>query len=41
MLPILKIEVRDIPTIDRICAKCQAHEAFAKADPMRQQGAPK
>lgn len=41
MLPILKIEVRDIPTIDRIYAKCQAHEAFAKADPMRQQGAPK
>lgn len=35
-----KIEVSDIPTITRIAARCEATEAFAKADPMRQDGAP-
>ena len=40
MLPILKIEVADTPTVDRIYAACQAHEAFAKAAPLGQSGAP-
>jgi maleylacetoacetate isomerase len=35
-----KIEVTGTPTINRIAALCEAHEAFAKADPMRQDGAP-
>ena len=37
---VFKIEVAGIPTISRIAALCEAHEAFAKADPMRQDGAP-
>ena len=37
---VFKIEVPDIPTIDGIMARCEALEAFAKADPRRQQGAP-
>ena len=37
----LKITVPGIPTIDRIVARCDAHEAFAKADPLKQIGAPK
>jgi len=41
MLPILKIEVGNTPTIDRIFTACQTNEAFAKAEPLRQQGAPK
>ncbi len=41
VLPIFKIEVPDIPTIDRIFAACEKEEAFAKAAPMRQVGAPK
>lgn len=40
VLPIFKIEVADIPTIDRIYAKCATMDAFAKAEPMRQTGAP-
>jgi maleylacetoacetate isomerase/maleylpyruvate isomerase len=40
VLPILKIEVTDTPTVDRIFAACQGHEAFAKASPHRQYGAP-
>jgi maleylacetoacetate isomerase len=40
-MKVLKIEVADIPTIDRIVARCEAMEAFAKADPMKQVGAPK
>ncbi len=35
-----KIEVTGTPTISRIAALCEAHDAFAKADPMRQDGAP-
>jgi maleylacetoacetate isomerase len=38
---VLKIPVKDAPTIDRIVARCAALEAFAKADPMKQAGAPK
>jgi maleylacetoacetate isomerase len=41
VLPVLKIEVPGTPTIDRIFAACQAQEAFALADPMKQAGAPK
>jgi maleylacetoacetate isomerase/maleylpyruvate isomerase len=38
---VFRIEVAAIPTIDRIMAACEAVEAFAKADPGRQVGAPK
>ena len=41
VLPIFKIEVGGIPTIDRIMAKCMAQDAFLNAAPMRQAGAPK
>ncbi len=37
---VFKIEVAGTPTISRIAALCEAQEAFAKADPMRQDGAP-
>ncbi|MBC8130394.1 MAG: maleylacetoacetate isomerase [Rhizobiaceae bacterium] len=37
---VFKIEVAAIPTIDRIVATCEALDAFAGADPMRQRGAP-
>ena len=37
---VFRIVVPDIPTIDRIMAMCEASEAFANADPMRQVGAP-
>jgi maleylacetoacetate isomerase len=37
---IFKIEVAGIPTVQRIMAQCEELEAFAKADPMRQFGAP-
>ena len=37
---IFKITVPGTPTIDRIMACCDAHPAFAKAEPGRQQGAP-
>lgn len=36
-----KIEVADIPTAQRIMATCEQLDAFAKADPGRQLGAPK
>ncbi len=41
MTRVLKIAVAGIPTIERIAAHCDSHAAFAKADPMRQAGAPK
>ena len=41
VMPIFKIEVGGIPTIQRIMEKCMAQEAFVKAEPMRQVGAPK
>ena len=40
VMRVFRIEVADIPTIDRIMAGCEAIEAFAKADPRRQVGAP-
>ncbi len=40
LLPILKIEVADIPIITRIFAACASHEAFISAAPGRQFGAP-
>jgi maleylacetoacetate isomerase len=41
VLPIFKIEVGGIPTINRIMEKCMHEAAFVKAEPMRQVGAPK
>lgn len=40
VMKVFKINVADIPTIDRIVAKCESLEAFAKADPQKQEGAP-
>jgi maleylacetoacetate isomerase len=40
LLPILKIEVADIPIVTRIFAACASHEAFISAAPGRQFGAP-
>jgi glutathione S-transferase len=40
VMRVFKIAVPDIPTVDRIVALCGTHEAFAKADPFRQEGAP-
>jgi maleylacetoacetate isomerase/maleylpyruvate isomerase len=37
---VFKITVPDIPTINRIVFACEKLDAFAKADPYRQQGAP-
>jgi maleylacetoacetate isomerase len=37
---VFKIKIDGIPTIDRIMANSDRHEAFMKADPMRQEGAP-
>jgi len=37
---IFKITVPDIPTIDRIVSACEKLDAFQKADPYRQKGAP-
>ena len=39
-MKVLKIEIAGIPTINRIVATCEAMEAFAKADPLKQVGAP-
>ncbi|MDB5818157.1 MAG: maleylacetoacetate isomerase [Rhizobacter sp.] len=41
VMKVFKISVPNIPTIDRIVARCEAIDAFAKADPMKQVGAPK
>jgi maleylacetoacetate isomerase len=40
VMRVFKIAVADIPTIDRIVARCETHEAFANAAPLRQAGAP-
>jgi maleylacetoacetate isomerase/maleylpyruvate isomerase len=40
LMRVLKIEVAAIPTITRIVASCEAEDAFARADPRRQAGAP-
>jgi maleylacetoacetate isomerase/maleylpyruvate isomerase len=41
VLPFFKIDVGGIPTINRIMAACMKEEAFVKAEPLRQAGAPK
>ena len=40
MTRIFKITVDNVPIIDRVMANCDALEAFAKAAPLRQVGAP-
>ena len=40
VMRVFRIEVGGIPTVDRIMAACEQREAFAKADPRRQEGAP-
>ena len=40
MTRLFKITVPNTPTIDRIMQACDAHEAFAKAAPLQQVGAP-
>jgi len=40
VMRVFKIEVPGIPTVDRIVARCDALDAFAKAAPHRQAGAP-
>ena len=40
VMRVFKVTVAGTPTIDRIVASCDAHEAFAKAAPSRQVGAP-
>lgn len=40
MIRLFKITVPNTPTIDRIMRACDAHPAFAKAEPGRQVGAP-
>ena len=40
VMKIFNISVADLPTIDRIIARCETLEAFAKADPFKQAGAP-
>ena len=37
---IFKIAIPDVPTIDRIIARCEALPAFAKSEPSCQVGAP-
>ena len=40
VMRVFKITVPDTPTVDRIIRACDAHDAFAKAEPSRQVGAP-
>lgn len=40
VMRVFKISIPDTPTIDRIIAVCDAHDAFAKAEPSGQVGAP-
>jgi glutathione S-transferase len=40
VMRVFKIEIEDIPTVMRIMAACEELDAFARADPMKQQGAP-
>ena len=40
VMPVFKIDVDGIPAVKRIATKCMSQDAFAKAEPMRQQGAP-
>jgi len=40
VMRVFKVPISDIPTVERIMALCETHEAFAKANPLRQEGAP-
>jgi maleylacetoacetate isomerase len=40
VMRVFKVEVANIPTVMRIMGECENLEAFAKADPRRQVGAP-
>lgn len=40
VMRVFKIEVPDVPAVQRIMAECEALDAFANAAPMKQQGAP-
>jgi maleylacetoacetate isomerase len=40
VMRVFKISVVNTPAIDRVMRACDAHEAFARADPLRQVGAP-
>ena len=40
VMRLFKITVADIPTVERIMARCETIAAFAEADPRRQEGAP-
>lgn len=40
VMRVFEIEVADIPTIERVMAACERHDAFANAAPARQVGAP-
>ena len=40
VMKIFEISVPDVPTVDRIVARCREEPAFAKADPYKQAGAP-
>ncbi|RFO96521.1 maleylacetoacetate isomerase [Rhodoferax lacus] len=40
VMRVFKIEVHNIPTVDAIVARCSALDAFVRAEPARQVGAP-
>jgi maleylacetoacetate isomerase/maleylpyruvate isomerase len=40
VMRVFRITIADIPTIDRIVAQCEQHQAFADAAPSKQYGAP-
>lgn len=40
VMRVFRIDVADIPTVERIVAQCSALDAFARAEPGRQTGAP-
>jgi maleylacetoacetate isomerase len=40
VMRVFKVEVANIPTVTRIMAECEKLEAFAKANPFKQVGAP-
>ena len=40
VMRVFKIDVPNIPTIDRIVDRCSTLDAFARAEPSRQVGAP-
>jgi maleylacetoacetate isomerase len=40
VMRVFKIEVEGVPTVNRIATLCETLEAFAKAEPARQEGAP-